>query len=193
MFNENNLRSRETNLRTTGALVSQRKHLLTGHLGSWRYSIFAGFYYHHLTKIGFKFVLHLKDEETDSVTEIAFLDGRRLGRIRLCAEPLKESPISDLGFDPILSMSPLDEFQASVLKRGCPIKALLLDQSFSAGIGNWVAGQSTLVTTSEHKLTYPKMRFCTTPEYTLNAVVILLRTLKSSRYTTRFNTSVRLL
>jgi formamidopyrimidine-DNA glycosylase len=38
-------------------------------------------------------------------------------------------------------MPSLDEFQEKVLKRGCPIKALLLDQSFSAGVGNWIAGK----------------------------------------------------
>jgi len=68
------------------------------------------------------------------------MDARRLGRIRLCASPLAEHPISDLGFDPLLSMPSLEQFQELVLKRSCPIKALLLDQSFSAGVGNWVAG-----------------------------------------------------
>ncbi len=37
-------------------------------------------------------------------------------------------------------MPKLEQFKALVLKRSCPIKALLLDQSFSAGVGNWVAG-----------------------------------------------------
>jgi formamidopyrimidine-DNA glycosylase len=73
--------------------------------------------------------------------ELAFSDARRLGRIRLCTSPLTEPPISELGFDPILSMPTLDQFTPLVLKRSCPIKALLLDQSFSAGVGNWVAGR----------------------------------------------------
>ena len=37
-------------------------------------------------------------------------------------------------------MPDLPDFSSGVLKRTCPIKALLLDQSFSAGVGNWVAG-----------------------------------------------------
>lgn len=74
------------------------------------------------------------------VTEVAFLDARRLGRIRLCQSPLTEPPISTLGFDPILSMPSFEDFKKGVVKRSCPIKALLLDQSFSAGVGNWVAG-----------------------------------------------------
>lgn len=74
--------------------------------------------------------------------ELAFLDVRRLGRIRLCTDPLNEPPISKLGFDPILSMPNLKDFAPLVLKRKAPIKAVLLDQSFNAGVGNWVAGIS---------------------------------------------------
>ncbi|KAJ7630481.1 Formamidopyrimidine-DNA glycosylase H2TH domain-containing protein [Roridomyces roridus] len=88
-----------------------------------------------------KFILHLFDSSTGTTTELAFLDARRLGRIRLCVSPLTEPPISELGFDPILSMPSLEEFKPRVLKRSCPIKALLLDQSFSAGVGNWVADE----------------------------------------------------
>jgi len=88
-----------------------------------------------------KFVLHVKDDASEDVTELSFLDARRLGRIRLCASPLTEPPISTLGFDPILGMPDLADFQKAVLKRSCPIKALLLDQSFSAGVGNWVADE----------------------------------------------------
>ncbi|KAJ7923007.1 AtMMH-1 [Mycena leptocephala] len=88
-----------------------------------------------------KFILHLLDTETGVTTQLAFLDARRLGRIRLCKSPLAEPPISELGFDPILSMPSIEEFKPLVLKRSCPIKALLLDQSFSAGVGNWVADE----------------------------------------------------
>lgn len=91
-----------------------------------------------------KFILHFApvDAEPDAPhIEIAFLDPRRLGRIRLCKDPLQEPPISALGFDPILCMPTLKDFQAKVEKRGCPIKALLLDQSFSAGVGNWIADE----------------------------------------------------
>ncbi|KAG6857630.1 hypothetical protein H0H87_010198 [Tephrocybe sp. NHM501043] len=38
-------------------------------------------------------------------------------------------------------MPSYDSFAPSVLKRSCPIKALLLDQSFNAGVGNWVADE----------------------------------------------------
>lgn len=80
--------------------------------------------------------------KSTQAAEIAFLDARRLGRVRLVnGSPLESPPISDLGFDPILSMPDLPTFSSLVLKRSCPIKALLLDQSFSAGVGNWVADE----------------------------------------------------
>ncbi|KAJ8488712.1 hypothetical protein ONZ51_g3404 [Trametes cubensis] len=88
-----------------------------------------------------KFILHLKSDGDTEETQVAFLDARRLGRVRLCKSPLTEPPISTLGFDPILSMPDLDDFKKGVRKRSCPIKALLLDQSFSAGVGNWVADE----------------------------------------------------
>ena len=87
-----------------------------------------------------QFILHVISPFAPTV-QIAFLDARRLGRIRLCKTPLTEPPISNLGFDPILSMPDLEHFKKGLLKRSCPVKALLLDQSFSAGVGNWVAGE----------------------------------------------------
>jgi len=91
-----------------------------------------------------KFILHIHSSSSAPETEavqIAFLDARRLGRVRLCQTPLTEPPISNMGFDPIISMPSLEDFRRVVLKRTCPIKALLLDQSFSAGVGNWVADE----------------------------------------------------
>jgi len=73
--------------------------------------------------------------------EIAFCDARRLGRIRLRQHPQDEPPISTLGFDPIHSMITVEDYSDKVLRRKCPIKALLLDQSFNAGVGNWVADE----------------------------------------------------
>ncbi|TBU58805.1 hypothetical protein BD310DRAFT_818463, partial [Dichomitus squalens] len=88
-----------------------------------------------------KFVLHIQGEDDEEAQQVAFLDPRRLGRIRLCKSPLTEAPISSLGFDPIISMPDFEYFEKGVLRRSCPIKALLLDQSFSAGVGNWVADE----------------------------------------------------
>ncbi|KAJ3186156.1 hypothetical protein HDU85_007595 [Gaertneriomyces sp. JEL0708] len=73
---------------------------------------------------------------------IAFTDPRRLARIRLVPTPIHSyPPVNDLGFDPLLSMPTIDDFTTAVKKRKSPIKALLLDQTFSAGVGNWVADE----------------------------------------------------
>ncbi|KAI8983368.1 hypothetical protein BD414DRAFT_418289, partial [Trametes punicea] len=112
-----------------------------------------------------KFILHLKGDTDEEETLVAFLDARRLGRIRLRKSPLTEPPISTLGFDPILSMPDLDDFKKAVRKRACPIKALLLDQSFSAGVGNWVADEILY-----HARVHPEERCNVLAEEQLNAL-----------------------
>lgn len=85
--------------------------------------------------------MHLTDPKNGRITEVAFRDARRLGRVRLCSSPHDEPPISELGFDPLLSMPTFSEFSTLLQKRrGIAVKALLLDQTFSAGVGNWIAG-----------------------------------------------------
>ncbi|CAO3585189.1 unnamed protein product [Absidia cylindrospora] len=79
--------------------------------------------------------------QTESTT-VAFCDPRRLGRLRLVSgDPLASEPISKLGFDPLHNLPSVDDFSAMVGKRAVPIKALLLDQAFSAGVGNWIADE----------------------------------------------------
>lgn len=81
--------------------------------------------------------------DKDKTIQFAFKDPRRLARLRLVEgrDPLLEDPIKKLGFDPVLSLPPADIFNQLVLRRAVPVKALLLDQSFSAGVGNWVADE----------------------------------------------------
>lgn len=74
-------------------------------------------------------------------TRLAMPNKRRLGRIRLHHDPENEPPISKLGFDPFLKMPPLNVFVELVSGRKAPVKALLLDQSFAAGVGNWIADE----------------------------------------------------
>jgi formamidopyrimidine-DNA glycosylase len=73
--------------------------------------------------------------------QVAFADARRLGRIRLRVDPKREPPISLLGFDALRELPPLAEFAARLRQRAAPIKAVLLDQSFAAGVGNWIADE----------------------------------------------------
>lgn len=88
-----------------------------------------------------KFVLRFQASKAEVPVEIAYSDARRLGRVRLRLEPLAETPIASLGFDPLISMPPLGEYSQNVTRRKCPIKSLLLDQTFNAGVGNWVADE----------------------------------------------------
>lgn len=78
----------------------------------------------------------------DDGGEVAMTNARRLGRIRLRDDPRGERPISALGFDPYLAMPSPKDFAARVARRRIPLKALLLDQSFAAGVGNWLADEA---------------------------------------------------
>jgi formamidopyrimidine-DNA glycosylase len=77
----------------------------------------------------------------DDGGELAMSDGRRLGRIRLRQDPRGEPPISRLGFDALLAVPPPARFFSLLTERAAPVKALLLDQSFAAGVGNWIADE----------------------------------------------------
>ncbi|MCO5548418.1 hypothetical protein L7F22_001874 [Adiantum nelumboides] len=77
----------------------------------------------------------------DDGLEVSFTDKRRLARVRLLDDPIAAPPISELGPDAFLELPVEPTFINSILKKRCPIKALLMDQSFVAGIGNWVADE----------------------------------------------------
>eukprot|EP00933_Yihiella_yeosuensis_P043090 TRINITY_DN37823_c0_g1_i1.p1 TRINITY_DN37823_c0_g1~~TRINITY_DN37823_c0_g1_i1.p1 ORF type:complete len:329 (+),score=68.53 TRINITY_DN37823_c0_g1_i1:113-1099(+) len=74
-------------------------------------------------------------------TCFAFTNARRFGRIRLLKDPANEPPVCDMGFDPLINMAPLQDFSRQLCKRTADIKAVLLDQGFAAGVGNWVADE----------------------------------------------------
>ena len=78
----------------------------------------------------------------DDGGELAMADGRRLGRILLRDDPEREPPVSKLGFDPLLAMPPPKRFSELVRARGSNVKSLLLNQSFAASIGNWIADEA---------------------------------------------------
>ncbi|MEE9393592.1 MAG: DNA-formamidopyrimidine glycosylase family protein [Planctomycetota bacterium] len=79
--------------------------------------------------------------EFDDGGELCMTNARRLGRILLREEPETSPPISKLGFDPLIDMPTPKEFEALLRHRKARIKAVLLDQSFCAGIGNWIADE----------------------------------------------------
>jgi len=77
----------------------------------------------------------------DDGGELVMTDARRLGHIRLRDDPRNEPPISNLGFDALLELPSPARFAALLAERGAPMKAVLLDQTFAAGVGNWVADE----------------------------------------------------
>ena len=78
---------------------------------------------------------------------MAYTDPRRFGRIRLvnCPGPLirKHSPLVENGPDPVVDTDTFTEefLKTRMRSRHVPIKALLLDQAFISGIGNWVGDE----------------------------------------------------
>lgn len=79
--------------------------------------------------------------ELDDARRLAFTNARRLGRVLLREDPRTEPPLSALGFDPLLDLPPLPRFRALLARRRGVLKGLLLDQSFAAGVGNWMADE----------------------------------------------------
>ena len=77
----------------------------------------------------------------DDGGELVFADARRLGRVRLRHDPAAEPPISLLGFDAFLGVPSPRAFVTLLRGRAAPIKAVLLDQSVAAGVGNWIADE----------------------------------------------------
>ncbi len=75
----------------------------------------------------------------DDGGRIAMTNARRLGRVRLRERPLQESPLAELGFDPLLQTPDADAIMARLRRRRVTMKGLLLDQGFAAGVGNWIA------------------------------------------------------
>ena len=75
----------------------------------------------------------------DNGATFTLADARRFGRILLVNDPRREPPVSELGFDPWSDRVSPTLFARVVRSRSAPIKAILLDQSFAAGVGNWIA------------------------------------------------------
>jgi len=74
--------------------------------------------------------------------ELAFCDSRRFARVRVYkGDPLLCPPVSLLGFDALDEVPGPEDFREALQARGAPVKAVLLDQKFSAGVGNWIADE----------------------------------------------------
>ncbi|KAF4549555.1 Hypothetical protein D9617_21g097760 [Elsinoe fawcettii] len=92
-----------------------------------------------------KFVFQTDGEGDKS--EVAFVDARRLARIRLVDVPAEElrktSPLKENGPDPVVDKELLtvEWLGEKMRSKRVPIKALLLDQANISGVGNWVADE----------------------------------------------------
>ncbi|KAI5205393.1 hypothetical protein E4T39_02964 [Aureobasidium subglaciale] len=90
-----------------------------------------------------KFILQLEDDGN----EIAFVDPRRLARIRVVEAEAKElrntTPLKENGPDPVIDKDILTEawLEEKLKSKKVPVKALMLDQANISGIGNWVADE----------------------------------------------------
>jgi formamidopyrimidine-DNA glycosylase len=101
----------------------------------------------HLRMTG---ALLLNPERTDRYTrvmfglddgnQLVFTDRRRLGVIWLAEE--EQSVVGKLGPEPLASEFTANRFASLLQKRQAPIKAVLLDQTFVAGIGNMYADEA---------------------------------------------------
>ncbi|XP_024972642.1 formamidopyrimidine-DNA glycosylase [Cynara cardunculus var. scolymus] len=79
--------------------------------------------------------------ELDNGLELSFTDKRRFAKVRLLKNPASVAPISELGPDALLEPLTEDELFKSLSKKKIGIKALILDQSFISGVGNWIADE----------------------------------------------------
>lgn len=95
-----------------------------------------------------KFVLEMEDKSgEDGKCEVAFVDARRLARIRLIdaeADAMrKTTPLKENGPDPVVDKDILtvEWLSKKMRSKRVPVKALLLDQANISGVGNWVADE----------------------------------------------------
>lgn len=78
--------------------------------------------------------------DLDDRTQFRYSNVRRLGSIRLLTRTQLADALWSLGPDPL--EAPLAWFREALGTRRAPIKAVLLDQSFVAGIGNMYADEA---------------------------------------------------
>ncbi len=72
---------------------------------------------------------------------LALADARRFGRVRLQHDPERESPLAGLGPDVHDALPTARAIASALACRGAALKAVLLDQSLFAGVGNWIADE----------------------------------------------------
>ena len=79
--------------------------------------------------------------EFENGKKLAMTNARRFGRIFLYKDPLTESTIGKMGFDPLTQPVTPKVFCESIMGKKAVLKGLLLNQAFIAGVGNWMADE----------------------------------------------------
>jgi len=79
--------------------------------------------------------------ETEEGRRVAMVDGRRLARLWTAESPEQDSQVAALGRDVYGDLPDPGELKAILGRRKAPIKALLLNQTLLAGIGNYLADE----------------------------------------------------
>lgn len=79
--------------------------------------------------------------ETEDGTFFVFKDARRFGRIIFLDDPFTTGPLARLGPDAEYELPSAKILTPLIQKKHAPIKAILMDQAFIAGIGNWMADE----------------------------------------------------
>jgi len=86
-----------------------------------------------------------EEENNEKIDCFTFCDVRRLGRVWLSKDIMKEEPLSNHGFDIMNEVPPFETYLKSMKTKTCGIKSLLLDQSFSSGIDS-ISSKSSSIT-----------------------------------------------
>jgi formamidopyrimidine-DNA glycosylase len=122
------------------------------HLGmtGWMWVRGADTYYHPENAAGKneewppKFWKFTFETDGDPMKEVAFVDTRRLARVRLVdcpADKLRDNtPLKENGPDPVTDkhIVTAEWLKVKLRSKKVPIKALLLDQAQISGLGNWM-------------------------------------------------------
>ena len=77
----------------------------------------------------------------DNEQSLCYACIRRIGRVRLLNDPLNEDPFIRLGKDPLIDAPPASWYGDVFASSRRPIKSLLLEQKYFAGVGNWIADE----------------------------------------------------
>lgn len=80
--------------------------------------------------------------KADDGRVVVMTDGRRLSRLWTGDTVQSDMKIAALGNDVWTELPNVDVLHGLIAKRKAPLKAILLDQSLFAGVGNWIADEA---------------------------------------------------